>query len=555
MALVLAVMMVLGVASVASAASITLNRAESYDSNDLAANNEAYKAYKIFDATKTATGIGDTTDANVGTDQSSTTGISYFVKTGNPWKATLEGINITYGDPATTKAAFKWTAASDGTGWTVALNDEVPSTDTTAKAIAAALQSAIASVTLEGEYAAKTLTPGTALSVDDGYYLITSTLGNNLVLATSDITIKEKNEYPSVDKEVQEDSDESWGKKNDAEIGQIVNYQTKIPIKAGAKNYHLYDKLSNGLTLKADSITVKIITTPATGEATTSDAITSTDKFTVKTGNEAAIYEGTDKSSFDIAFEDSWLANYVPTEDNTYTILVEYKATVNEDAVIASTGNPNNTYLSFGEGSKTTEDETRTYVYQFDLVKKNASNIALAGAKFNMYRADDVDGEGKLKSDATPISFVKEDTTYKVADTTTETTNDIVSVADSKVTIVGLDADVYYLQETEAPTGYNKLDELVKITVTKEFDTTNTKTISATKVAVDNGSAVSNTATFETVEETVTYSNGGAAILNQSGSVLPSTGGIGTTIFYILGAVLVIGAGVLLVTKRRMTAE
>ena len=96
---------------------------------------------------------------------------------------------------------------------------------------------------------------------------------------------------------------------------------------------------------------------------------------------------------------------------------------------------------------------------------------------------------------------------------------------------------------------------MVKITVTKEFDTTNTKTISATKVAVDNGSAVSNTATFETVEETVTYSNGGAAILNQSGYVLPSTGGIGTTIFYIIGSLLAVGAVILLVTKRRMSVN
>ena len=517
MALANALVMCMMMSATAFAASITLNRDDTYTEGDVESNTNKYYAYKIFDATKATTGVGNTTDESIEAQAAAgyvpATGISYFVKTGNPWKATLEGTNL-----------FDFTEAADGSGWTIALKSTVTNDEATAKTIASALNAALTATTpisLSGEYAAKELTIGTALSVDDGYYLITSDLGENLVLATSDITITEKNEYPDVTKEVAEE-DES------AQIGDVIDYTLTVYVPEGAnQQIVLTDTMTKGLTFK--EITSVTVPAPTDEDANATAAVSYTN-----TTAAAVTGDTTGKTSFTITFADT-----VVKANQGKTITIVYKATLNKDAVVGSSesttdGNDNTVKLNYGNKyeSKPVTVETDTQSFSVDKVDGTDSTKKLSGAVFELYIAThtttDEGASAKttatIASDAQPIALVKEDDAdgkevYRVA--TTGDTNTVTSftTAGKEIVIKGVDADVKYaLRETTAPAGYNKLEDPVAIAP----NTLNT-------LDVD--------------------------VPNNSGSVLPSTGGIGTTIFYVIGAVLVIGAGILLVTRRRMRTE
>ena len=158
----------------------------------------------------------------------------------------------------------------------------------------------------------------------------------------------------------------------------------------------------------------------------------------------------------------------------------------------------------------------------FKYTKTGETETALAGAKFTLSK--NADGSN-------PIALVsKGNNVYRVAKTgETGTVTEITTDDTGKFTIKGLDADTYYLTETAAPAGYNKLAGPVTI------------------VIGENGVVNGTTEASQGVDE--------VKVLNQSGTELPSTGGIGTTIFYVVGGILVVGAVVLLVTKKRMNSE
>lgn len=378
-------------------------------------------------------------------------------------------------------------------------------------------------------------TPATGSSVqftglDLGYYLVKSDLGAlcSLDTTTPNVTIKEKNAEPTIAKVVQEDSDSKWGKKNDADLGQTVNYKTTINVIDGQPvKYILHDKMT-GLTFKeVTSITVK--------RGSEDVALESGKDYTVKTTGL------TDGCAFEVHFTDN------TTDGVTSSVLkpndvvtVEYSATVNADAVIAGTGNPNETWLNYGENGRTEKHETRTYVWEMKVFKYTVkgdqkTETPLAGAEFKLYKT-----EGEQKKYATASEIRGGDgklTGYKVTGWTATESNGttFVSPETGKFDIVGLDADTYKLEETKAPAGYNKLAGEINVVITREYSNSD------------------NTGTA-----TVTYgenSTGEVKVLNQTGTELPSTGGMGTTIFYILGSALVLAAGVLLVTKKRMSTE
>lgn len=222
----------------------------------------------------------------------------------------------------------------------------------------------------------------------------------------------------------------------------------------------------------------------------------------------------TDGCDFEIEFTETFCNNL--QKDNL--IIVTYSAKLNENAVIAGSGNDNSTHLTYGDGSKTEVSTTTTYVYEFDLVKTNASNTLLNGAKFKLY--DAVTGGNEIK-------LVKvADYSYRVARSDEDAVDKII-VQDGLVTITGLDRGTYYLEETDAPAGYNMLSARQGFTITD----TNLK-------ATVNGTA---------------YSEGGVQIVNKTGSLLPDTGGFGTAMLILIGSILVVGTGILLVTKKRMS--
>lgn len=333
-----------------------------------------------------------------------------------------------------------------------------------------------------------------------GYYLVQSDLGVLCSLDTTmpDVTIKEKNSQPTVDKQVQENSNGTWGDTNDANIGDTVNFKTTINVVDGQpKNYVLHDKMSNGLTFDAGSVEVKI------GDRT----LTLGSDYTLITNPK-------DGCTFEIEFKE----NVLKPND---VVIVTYSATLNEKAVIYPEPNTNETKLVYGEGSETTWDETKTFTYQFDLVKTKTDKTVLDGAEFKLYDA---------KTEGNEIALIDEGNgVYRVATAAEKAAEGFVSatIKAGKVTIKGLDSGTYYLEETKAPAGYNVLAERVE-------------------VKIDHANL---TATVEGD----TYVSGGVQVINQTGAELPSTGGIGTTVFYVVGGLLVVAAGVLLVTRKRMS--
>ena len=335
-----------------------------------------------------------------------------------------------------------------------------------------------------------------------GYYPLDTTLGTLCSLDTTvkDVVLQEKNEPPAVKKEVQEDSDGSWGDENTAEIGQTVNFRSTISAKPGAQGYVLHDTMSEGLTLNKDSI-------EATGLNKGQDA-DSGDYHVVTTGL-------SDGCTFEVVFHQSYLDTITQNKD----IVVTYSAVVNEKAQVSPGANPNSTTLKYGEDSKfeTVPSETQNYTFKVQVVKTDEDNKILDGAQFKLYDA---------RTGGNEIAVIDlRGGLYRLAKDG-ETGADYLTTSNGTMVIQGLDANTnYYLEETKAPNGYNKLGERVKIAV-KEANL---------EASVSNG----------------TWQSGGVHIINKTGDVLPSTGGIGTTLFYVGGGALVVAAAIVLVLKKR----
>lgn len=344
-----------------------------------------------------------------------------------------------------------------------------------------------------------------------GYYLVDTSLGSLCSLDTTDpsVTIKEKNSDTTIEKKIVITGitgDEKVDS-NSAGIGDTVNFKITITVKDGdPKNYVLHDNLS-GLTFNPDSLEVKVGATKLTANT----------DYTLET-NPA------DGDSFDVKFTNGKLK---PND----VVVVTYSATVAADATIAGAGNKNTAKLEYN-GKHSTEEETTTYVWKLNVHKYTLDStnkeVALSGAKFVLYRMDGgarkyakltnnkIDGWVNDKGNATTLE--------------TSGTGDIL--------IEGLNVGTYYLEETEAPAGYNKLTEPIEVEITA----TTSVTSGSETVQYKNSSETSYTpATDATVK-----------VLNSAGTQLPSTGGIGTTLFYVIGGVLMAVAAVLLVTKKRM---
>lgn len=511
-AIMLSVMMVLGMCSVVGAegtgttGSITINKA---------APGETYKIYRILDL-ESYSGSGETGNyaykLRKDTASGSTKSWSDFIQSTEikGTYVTLDGEYVTWKEGASVKdfAKVALTYAKDST---TKINP-----DATQK-----LEGTDTSVTFSG--------------LPLGYYLVETSVGTVLALNTTDtnVTIEEKNGVPSVEKKVQEDSKigtaDEYGESNTADIGQTVNFKTTITAQAGAQSYVLHDKMGAGLTF--DDSTVKVQTKVEGGAA--KDVNTG---YTVKIDNlgESIPNVCTFHIEFDKKFCDGLQANE--------KIIITYSATLNKDATIAGDGNKNETWLKYGESSQTTHETTttKTYeipVYKFTNIKDTNGNITkkpLLNAKFTLTK----------ESESTAIKLVKvsnaDDSNpydvYRVAtdSDTTGVINDgeITTPSTGKFKIQGLDADTYYLTETKQPDGYNLLKEPIKI-----------------KIA---GNGAITYATKSATSLNPMAEGGNVEVENKSGSLLPSTGGMGTTLFYIFGAILVIGSGVVLITKKRM---
>lgn len=483
-AIMLSVMMVLGMASVVSAAE-GAGATSATGNGTITINNaipkQTYKIYRILEL-----------ESFSGTDDTG----NYAYKVVDRWNNFI-----------TTGEGKDYLKIKDGYVNWIGATDKVRIAEFAKKALAYAIENKI---DCTAETAATTTVAFNNLPL--GYYVVESSVGALCGLTTTNptATIQEKNGVPSVEKKVQEDSKvgktDDWGISNTADIGQTVNFQTTITAQPGAQNYVLHDKMEAGLTFGG---TVTVTKNGENVDAT---------NYTLKTATDSSA-NVTDGCTFEIVFTQSF-CNTLKADEQ---IIVTYSATLNEKAAIAGEENKNTTKLTYGDSSETTPSTTTTKTFELPVFKyttKDSKEKALAGAIFTLSK--NTDG-------TTPINLVETseenatEATYRVAKTGETGVTTVTTPSSGKFTIKGLDADTYYLTETKQPDGYNKLSAPITV------------------VIAENGTI---TVGSETVDE--------VKVLNNTGTLLPTTGGNGTSLIYFLGAVLALVSGVVLITKQRM---
>lgn len=425
----------------------------------------------------------------------------------------------------------------------------------------------------------------TITGLDAGYYLVkdrdeslegaAATATEYIVQVLGNVQMEPKDsDVPTVEKKVSEEDfrqDDGYGygynDVADWDIGDSVPFKLigSIPDMTAYDTYEYIftDTLSDGLTLQEDTIDVYIAVdkNDEVGEYT---PLTAGKDYTLNVQNVGANGGG----SFSIAFDDLKTAPYMDQGNRQY-VIVTYDATLNANAVIGLDGNPNDVYLEFsndpnGDGlGRTTEDTVIVFTYELDGTKVDGENedTKLEGAEFVLFngghtRVAHIEN-GKLAGwVALPEDY--DDTNYQQIpyetwETFNRTTNVIMtSAAEGAFGVSGLDDGTYHLMEIKAPNGYNLLEGDVQLV------------IEATTVNGQNWNGVANTALNAL---TINVAGEGAVdgetdtgavnvtVRNNQGATLPETGGMGTTLFYIIGGLLVVGAGILLVVRIRMRSH
>ena len=365
---------------------------------------------------------------------------------------------------------------------------------------------------------------------EPGYYLVKDKDGTQdgndaaytrfMLQVTGAESVEVKNDVPTVEKKVKENSNSKWQDAADYDMGDTVPFQltAELPKKRVDDYNHYYveftDTLSAGLTFK------EITKVTADGTTLTKDQyqVTKTEK------------DG--KTVLSIVITDVKAVANITKDENK--VVVEYNATLNENAVIGSAGNTNDVELTYsnnpndtGDGKskpantgKTPKDTVKVFTYQTIINKLNENKEALKGAEFTLVK--------------------------KNKDGSTKNVDVIKNTEGTSFTFKGLDAGNYVLEESTTPDGYNTIKP-IEFTIDADYD----KEADDPQLTKLSGDVTSGVAEFDANKADGSLK---ADIVNRKGSLLPSTGGMGTTILYVIGSILVLVAAILLITKKRMDA-
>ncbi len=441
--------------------------------------------------------------------------VAYYVD--SPASDTLAGLL----DAVTVDGAdlFNVTKSGDGSRWNIVINkkaDDSEYTDTDGAAIAAALNTvAIKEAAIAHNTFVQSNGSAKAENLEKGYYLVTSTLGKELVLQTlNDVTIETKNDYPTLGK---------TASKTNMEVGDIVTYTVTVNIPTTTKvgeTFTVHDTIDAHLALlnasdKIAASAADYAITAVIGDTTT--AVTLTD--------------GTLKSGETFAKSFTATQAMITAGSVVFTYKAELLSTAADD-----TGYVNKAYVNTPAYESLPVD-VPVYTFEFDLDKE------FTGA--TDAEASDFEATFKLVDSAgNQITFVKSGNKYEFADSDDQTTEDVLTVTGADaINVVGVAAGTYTLTELTTADGYNLLTDAITVTITDTTDTT------ADPISP------SHTIKYKIDDKEFTPETNTVTVENKAGKVLPSTGGTGTTVFYVIGAVLVIAAGILLVTRRRMNSK
>lgn len=372
------------------------------------------------------------------------------------------------------------------------------------------------SITATATKTASNTDPLTINNLELGYYLVDSSLGALCALDTTtpNANVTEKNEAPTVTKEVKEDSTGAWGENNDADINQVVEFKATVSnVDYRLETLTLRDKMSEGLTFDPDSVKVYL----------------NTEDNPVDAANYELVTENTDGYTFKVNFKPAFLA----TINEKSTIIVTYSATLNENAVVGQPGNPNEVDITYGDNNsfQSEIDKTVTYTWKVDVFKFHKAGEAgtieaLAGAKFVLKNEED--------KFATWTAGTDGDYQFKAWAESADESSILVSPANGYIHMTGLDSGTYTLTETEAPAGYNKLASDITI-------------------------KINNDGTVEGGQKDPAAETPGVGIVipveNKTGAEMPSTGALGTAIFTAVGAILMIGTAMIIVARKKVASE
>ncbi len=483
-------------------------------------SGETYTAYKIFDATYTLK------------ERAVQPIVSYTIEADSPWLSVVS---------AAPDVFVLTQSAASSTTYVVTLKDERVDSTAILEVIQGIPNGAEPAATATPEFPdnedGSTGSGSVTLDVTEsgpGYYYVTTSLGSvvSIDTTTPNVDIEDKNPVPTLTKVLTNESHTGTfegeegegnaaageGSQDTAKVGDIIEFEITITNAAKKSALCLHDYTQAGLTYHG-SETIHIYLNSVSQRTLVAES-----NYTIQ---DTACTDGCD---FEIEFDADWL-NTLYDDD---VILITYEAVVNENAASV---NLNDAFITYGTAGRSVVVETETDVYGWSLIKVDREGMELEGAVFELAYGESFGSS--LSGSLVPFVMITDEDgnrTYTVYDEVddpdhSETTTTELQVGSA--TIFGLDAGSYTLTEIQAPDGYDRLTYSIEITITEEGVIT---------LAGDNHATTSN-------------HPGTITVINDAGIVLPSTGGMGTTIFYILGAVLVCGAGVLLITRRRMRHE